>query len=797
MTLTRAFCGPIHFLLTITCMSTSVLTDSGGKETLSLGVFVSQDSALDFTGFLVALDLAIDTINKNSSFLYNFTYLRNDSMCQAAPTLRSLIDQIFLPSTENQIMLIGPDCSIATEPVAELAPNWNLMQISAASTSPLLSDSEKFPLFLRTVSSDSEAVIGVKAAMRQFGWSRISLITQSENIFTFVATRFRNELTETDLKITREFTLNTVKDVPGVVNNLRNSPARIIFVNMYDQNAAEIICLAAKFGLSYPRYQWMFPDWYTDGWWNTANNCTHNESLLQNFVKYSLTYSHYPILSEEEKDTLNVGNISWNDFKSYYDDNIESYKIKNHSQLLGMQDSAFMFDAVWTAALAINRTASKLPSGVTLKNFTYNDEVSKNISRILYEEALNVTFFGLTGEVYFRENGDRPGIVTLRQYRHNDSDGGLIKEDYARVINGSLKFEENESVSTVFKDGIPQDEEYVQISSTWFIIHTAVSLLGMLFAVACLIFNLWFRDQKLVKLTSPYINVMIIAGAVIFYITVILFGVDENVASSSTVDHLCQTRIWLAAIGFSLMFGTIFAKTWRIYYIFNLARPNSKFEVKDIYLFAIVGILVLVDVAVMLPPTLLSSATLKRKEEETEGDNDDDLPQIIRVCSSDDSLVWLPILICYKGFVLLVGLFLAFETRKVKYLALNESRFIAMSVYGAVVVSIALTPIGFLLENFPTIQYAVMGMMMLLSITLILALLFIPKMYRVYHDPKGKRSLRSGKTIKQQRQTSAVNFSEDEYKRRIESLNLEIKALNEEIEMVQLMYTQIYRNSYI
>ena len=52
--------------------------------------------------------------------------------------------------------------------------------------------------------------------------------------------------------------------------------------------------------------------------------------------------------------------------------------------------------------------------------------------------------------------------------------------------------------SSLYIDGIPQDEEYVQISSTWFIIHTAVSLLGMLFAVACLIFNLWFRDQKYV-----------------------------------------------------------------------------------------------------------------------------------------------------------------------------------------------------------------------------------------------------------------------------------------------------------
>ena len=71
---------------------------------------------------------------------------------------------------------------------------------------------------------------------------------------------------------------------------------------------------------------------------------------------------------------------------------------------------------------------------------------------------------------------------------------------------------------------------------------------------------------------------MIVAGAVVFYLTVILFGVDENVASYSTVDGLCHARIWLVAIGFSLLFGTIFAKVWRIYYIFNYAiKPNAKF----------------------------------------------------------------------------------------------------------------------------------------------------------------------------------------------------------------------------
>jgi len=104
---------------------------------------------------------------------------------------------------------------------------------------------------------------------------------------------------------------------------------------------------------------------------------------------------------------------------------------------------------------------------------------------------------------------------------------------------------------------------------------------------------------------------------------------------------------------------------------------------------------------------------------------------VVGVCSSDGSLTWLPVLFAYKGFILLAGLFLAFETRKVKIKSLNESRFVAMSVYGAVIVSIALTPIGFLVENSPSAQYAVLGIMILLSASLILGLIFVTKACQV------------------------------------------------------------------
>ena len=42
-------------------------------------------------------------------------------------------------------------------------------------------------------------------------------------------------------------------------------------------------------------------------------------------------------------------------------------------------------------------------------------------------------------------------------------------------------------------------------------------------------------------------------------------------------------------------------------------------EVKDIYLFGIVGVLILVDIVLLIPPTSISSAILRREQKEFEG----------------------------------------------------------------------------------------------------------------------------------------------------------------------------------
>ena len=184
---------------------------------------------------------------------------------------------------------------------------------------------------------------------------------------------------------------------------------------------------------------------------------------------------------------------------------------------------------------------------------------------------------------------------------------------------------------------------------------------------------------------------------------------------------------------------------------------------------------------------------------------------IIGICTSDDSLSWLIVLFIYKGSILLIGVFLSFETRKVKIASLNESCFIGMSVYGTFIVSIALTPIGFFMEDIPNAQYAIIGIMILASITIILILVFVTKackfqcvycntshkmmmiiiiitnnklnkininnikliisqMYKVYHDPEGKSEV-----------TSYANplfqHNENMYKEQIQKLNKEVVDL--------------------
>ena len=48
---------------------------------------------------------------------------------------------------------------------------------------------------------------------------------------------------------------------------------------------------------------------------------------------------------------------------------------------------------------------------------------------------------------------------------------------------------------------------------------------------------------RVIKLSSPYLNILIVIGAVLFYGDVILLGIDTGYVSETTANILCMVRL--------------------------------------------------------------------------------------------------------------------------------------------------------------------------------------------------------------------------------------------------------------
>ena len=57
--------------------------------------------------------------------LFSLSFLQ----CGGTSAVRGFIDHITGPGRETELFIMGTDCSVVFEPIASLAPSWNLVQV--------------------------------------------------------------------------------------------------------------------------------------------------------------------------------------------------------------------------------------------------------------------------------------------------------------------------------------------------------------------------------------------------------------------------------------------------------------------------------------------------------------------------------------------------------------------------------------------------------------------------------------------------------------------------------------------
>ena len=235
-----------------------------------------------------------------------------------------------------------------------------------------------------------------------------------------------------------------------------------------------------------------------------------------------------------------------------------------------------------------------------------------NVWESLFISAMDKTSFeGVTGPVRFKGNSRRGNIV-IKQIVSQDAhvvanlneDGSLdpaemevdeAEDSEAKTteviehcigeysgVTRTLYFERCGEVFWV-GDRPPKDRTIIRIEPnrvniTIYSALCIVASLGIILAFSFLIVNIKFRNQKHIKMSSPNLNNLIIVGCILTYTSVIILGLDSYMTSTEAFPYICTARAWILMSGFTLSFGSMFSKTWRVHSIFTNVQLNKKVE---------------------------------------------------------------------------------------------------------------------------------------------------------------------------------------------------------------------------
>ncbi|XP_043394671.1 probable G-protein coupled receptor 156 isoform X2 [Chelonia mydas] len=119
---------------------------------------------------------------------------------------------------------------------------------------------------------------------------------------------------------------------------------------------------------------------------------------------------------------------------------------------------------------------------------------------------------------------------------------------------------------------------------------------GVLLALFFLVFTIHVRKNRIVKMSSPNLNIVTLLGSGLTYTSAYLFGIPEqSLFSGASMEMLIQVRLCLLCVGSSLVFGPILGKSWRLYKVFTQRGPEKRVIIKDLQLLVMVVVLVLAD----------------------------------------------------------------------------------------------------------------------------------------------------------------------------------------------------------
>ncbi|XP_074542769.1 gamma-aminobutyric acid type B receptor subunit 1 isoform X3 [Halichoeres trimaculatus] len=729
---------------------------------------------------LPSAQMALDLVNKRSDILpdYELELIHYDSMCDPGEATKLLYDLLY---TEPIKIVLMPGCSSVSTLVAEASRMWNLIVLSYGSSSPALSNRQRFPTFFRTHPSATLHNPTRVQLFQKWKWTKIATIQQTTEVFTSTLDDLEQRVKEAGIEISVRQSFLT--DPAVAVKNLKRQDARIIVGLFYETEARKVFCEVYKEKLYGKKFVWFLIGWYADNWFKIKDpsiNCTVEQ--MAEAVEGHVTTE---IVMLNPETVRGASNLTSQEFLAKLMSKLGG---KNPEETGGFQEAPLAYDAVWALALALNKTVGPLRAkGLRLEDFNYNNRV---ITAEIYRALNTSSFEGVSGHVVFDAQGSRMAWTLIEQLQ-----GGSYKKiGYYDSTKGNLSWYGNDRwiSSAPPADQTLVIEEFRYLSQRLFVSVSVFAGFGILLGVICLTFNIYNSNVRYIQNSQPYLNNLTAVGCMMALAAVFPLGIDGLHVHKTRFPVVCQFRLWLLGLGFSLAYGSMFTKIWWVHTVFTKKeeKKDRRKHLEPWKLYATVGVLLGVDVVSLMVWQIVDPLHITVEKFTTEapkGDLDVLIQPLLEHCSSQKMNTWLGVVYGYKGLLLLLGIFLAYETKSISTEKINDHRAVGMAIYNVAVLCMITAPVTMILSSQQDASFAFASLAIVFSVYITLVVLFVPKMRRLI--TRGEWQSDAQETMKT---GSSTNNNDDEKSRQLERENKELqKIIQEKEERVSELRNQL------
>lgn len=187
----------------------------------------------------------------------------------------------------------------------------------------------------------------------------------------------------------------------------------------------------------------------------------------------------------------------------------------------------------------------------------------------------SVDFLGVSGNVRFSEKGDRIALTMIEQFQKGEYKTIGFFDTLANNMSWVGEVEWSASGKP------PADRTIIKaslktISQSLYLASMVVSGVGILCALSLVFFNYKFRKYRYIEMSYPMANNFMLLGCVTCFVATVFFGMDGQKIEHRYFVWMCYSRALFISVGFSLYFGSMFAKTWISYRLSTSTSSKRK-----------------------------------------------------------------------------------------------------------------------------------------------------------------------------------------------------------------------------